>query len=273
MTSSGTDEPYGIPALAEALREAELSGIAVPPPSTLRDGLTLAEAYEVQAVNIRKRLDAGESGVGHKIGLTSLAMQKQLGVDQPDFGVVTDAMVIREGEQWDASRLIAPRAEAEFAFLIGEDLGLAPDPQELSAAIAGVACSIEIIDSRVVDWRISLVDTVADNASCARIAYGAFTSASVDVLDALPDAIITMTRDDDVVASGPGSAVLGHPLTALEWLSRAIGAYGERFRAGDVVLAGAVAAAVPLTPGSVYQASAPGLAPVSVHVPLRTQGR
>ncbi|GAA5036094.1 2-keto-4-pentenoate hydratase [Microbacterium fluvii] len=269
MTTTRIDADPALVALADALNAAEETGSPVPPPSAGRE-LTLDEAYTVQRVNIARRLDAGERIVGRKIGLTSLAMQRQLGVDQPDFGVVTDAMVIPDGGELDARMLIAPRAEAEFAFRIGRDLPPLPSADELWDAIDGVALSIEIIDSRVADWKISLVDTVADNASSARIVYGEILPATPELLASLPAQVISMTRNGDEVAAGPGSAVLGDPLVALQWLARAIGGFGDAFAAGDIVLAGAVAAAVPLAAGDVFAATAAGFAPVSVSVSAET---
>lgn len=265
VTPTRTDANPALTALADALHGAEATGVAVPPPSTGRD-LTLEDAYTVQRINVARRIHAGERIVGRKIGLTSLAMQRQLGVSQPDFGVITDAMVVPDGGTLDPRLLVAPRAEAEFAFRIGRDLEASPSADELWDAIDGVAVAIEIIDSRVADWKITLVDTVADNASSARIVHGGLVPATRELLTGLPDAVITMTRNGERVAAGPGSAVLGDPLIALQWLARAIGGFGESFRAGDIVLAGAVAAAVPLAPGDAFGASAEGLPSVSVSV-------
>lgn len=270
VTRTPTHSTPELTDLADALHGAEVSGIPVPPPSATR-ALTLEEAYTVQRINAARRQEAGERVVGRKVGLTSLAMQKQLGVDQPDFGVITDTMVVPDGGTLDAGELIAPRAEAEFAFRIGNDLDPFPSPDELRAAIDGVAVAIEIIDSRVADWKITLADTVADNASSARIVYGAVVPATPKLLAGLPDAVIAMRRNGDEVAVGPGSAVLGDPLVALEWLADAIGAFGESFHAGDIVLAGAVAAAVPLTSGDVFDASAAGLPSVSILVSAATK--
>jgi 2-keto-4-pentenoate hydratase len=265
MNSELDDDAAQLTALADALREAETTRSAVPPPSSTRPGLSLDEAYHVQRVNIERRLDRGERVVGHKIGLTSLAMQRQLGVDQPDFGVITDRMVISDQGSIDVDELIAPRLEAEFAFRFGSDVPTAPSAGDLTAALDGVAVAIEVIDSRVADWKITLVDTVADNASSARIVCGEFIAASAAALAALPLTVISLVRDESDVGSGPGSAVLGDPVIALHWLASAIGAYGEHFRAGDVVLAGAVAAAVPLTPGSTWRAKADGFDSVTLH--------
>lgn len=249
-------------ALAEALHRAEEDRRPIPPLSLTSPGLTIESAYRIQRHNVELRLAAGERQVGHKVGLTSRAMQQQLGVDQPDFGVLTDRMQIANGGTFDPRTLIAPRIEPEFAFRIGEDLPPAPDLAQLRAAIDGVAVALEIIDSRIADWKIALVDTVADNASSARVVWGEFAPADEGMLTALPGREITLRQDGAVAATGAGSAVLGDPLVSLHWLATAIGAFGERFRAGDRVLAGAVCAAVPLTADSEWQTAAPGLAPV-----------
>lgn len=263
-TSADFDET---PALAEALRRAEEDRNPLAPLSVTRAGLTVESAYRVQRHNIARRLADGERRIGHKVGLTSRAMQEQLGVDQPDFGVLTDRMVIDDGGIFDLRTLIAARIEPEFAFRIGEDLPPAPGLAQLGAAIDGVAVALEIIDSRIADWRIGLVDTVADNASSARVVWGEFTPIDDDVLADLPRREITLRHRGAVVGSGSGSAVLGDPLISLHWLASAIGAFGEGFRAGDRVLAGAVCAAVPLDrAGGQWEAGAPGLAPVRVTV-------
>lgn len=251
--------------LADALHEAEQSLSPISPPTSLIPGLTVDDAYRVQRSNLQRRLVAGERIVGRKVGLTSLAMQRQLGVDQPDFGTITDRMVIPDGGVVDMATLIAPKVEAEFAFRVGSDVALGAGRDDLVTAIDGVAVALEIIDSRVQDWRITLPDTVADNASSARMVYGGFRAATPGLLAGLPSQKIQLDRDGVSVAVGPGSAVLGDPLVSLGWLLTAIGAYGDDFRAGDVVLAGAVAASVPLTAGSAWTARASGFPPVRLH--------
>lgn len=263
-------------ALAEALAEAERSRVPVAPPTQTLPGLAVDDAYAIQEINIARRLASGERAAGHKVGLTSLAMQQQLGVDQPDYGIITDAMVIEDDGRIDVDLLIAPRVEAEFAFRIGTDLPASPSLAELVDAIDGVAIALELIDSRVADWKITLADTIADNASSARIVCGAFVPASPSLLASLPATVLTLRRDQDVVGEGPGSAVLGDPLVSLHWLASAIGEHGNRFRVGDIVLAGAVAAAVPLARGAVWTATAEGLP--TVHLtsvftePVQTEG-
>lgn len=257
MTELQETPPRVLRETADALHDAEVTRIAMAPPTSSHVALTLDDAYEVQRINVRRRLDAGERIIGRKIGLTSEAMQRQLGVDQPDFGVITDAMVVPEGSAFSVNALIAPRVEAEFAFRIGSALPPSPTIDELIAAVDGVALALEIIDSRIADWRIGLRDTVADNASSARIVHGEFLRPA-GLLTALPTTEIHLERDGVIVATGPGSAVLGDPLVSLHWLARAIGTYGDVFEAGQVVLAGAVAAAVPLDAGRTWTARAEG---------------
>ncbi|KAE8765598.1 2-keto-4-pentenoate hydratase [Georgenia thermotolerans] len=253
-------------ALADALWAAQQTRVAIPQPSTTTNpGLTVTDAYAVQGANLARRYAAGEKPVGHKVGLTSLAMQQQLGVDEPDFGVITDAMVTANGGTVDPATMLAPKLEAELAFRIGSALSVGPTLEQLRAAISDVAVAIELIDSRVEDWKIALVDTVADNASSAGIVVGPWAPATDELLDSLPNVVVRLLRDDEEVAAGPGSAVLGDPLVALHWLAGAIGAYGQSFKPGDIVLAGAVAASVPLDPGVTWSATAEGFDPVVVH--------
>lgn len=244
--------PTAIHAAAAALREAGSSRVGIAPLTEQYPGLTLESAYAIQRAGIAERLTNGERITGRKIGLTSLAMQEQLGVDQPDYGAITDAMELADGCEFDPALLLKPRVEAEFAFEIGSDLPLNPSYDEVVAAVSGVALAMEIIDSRIADWRIKLLDTVADNASMARVVWGTFVPATAELLEALPAAVISLRKDETEVCAGPGSAVLGHPLVSLHWLAGAIGAQGDGLKAGDRVLAGAVAAAVDFTPGATW---------------------
>ncbi len=251
--------------VAEDLWRAESSTLAVAPPSETNAGLSVDDAYRIQGINLARRIAAGESRVGHKIGLTSVAIQQQLGVDQPDFGFITDRMMITNGGTLAVDSLIAPRVEAEFAFRIGKALPASPGRDELRAAIDGVALALEVIDSRVADWKITLVDTIADNASSARMVHGAFRDATPELLDSLPASVIELDQDGDVQVSGPGSAVMGDPIDSLLWLASAIGNFGDSFGVGDVVIAGAVAAAVTLIGGVTFSASSPGFDSVRLH--------
>lgn len=251
--------------LADELWEAQASRAPIPQPSTgTYATLDIDAAYAVQTRNIQRRVDAGETVVGHKIGLTSRAMQEQLGVDQPDFGAITDRMVTADGGAVDVDEFIAPRIEAEYAFRIGRALSASPTLDEVRAAIDAVAVSVEIIDSRVADWKIGLLDTIADNASSAGIVVGPWLPATEEILAGIINTSITLTKDDAIVSTGTGAAVLGDPVIALHWLATAIGRYGHVLAPGETVLAGAVAAAVPLTGGSRWQVSATGFAPATL---------
>jgi 2-keto-4-pentenoate hydratase len=233
--------------LARRLRDAYAGG-AVPP---LRDGLEptdAAGAYAVQAINTRCWEAEGRRIVGRKAGLTAEAVQKQLGVDQPDFGVLFDDMRVADGGRLDPARCIQAKAEAEIAFVLGRDLP-SPDTtrEEVAAAIATVHAAIEIVDSRIADWKISFADTVADNGSSAFFALSD-QGLPVDGLD-LEGAAMTMRINGEVVSTGVGAAALGNPLNAAAWLARTLAERGEPLKAGDVLLAGALGPMVTLNAG------------------------
>jgi len=234
--------------IARRLWEAERTGIAIPAPSEEQPELTIPDAYEIQRRGRGLRLDAGERLVGRKIGLTSKAMQEALGVDQPDYGVLLASMVTRSGATIPISRLIAPRVEAEIAFVLDSDLpGPGVTRDDVLAATREVMPALEVIDSRVADWRITIVDTIADNASSARAVLG-----EARPLDGLDLAAIEMTMKVGARAEhGRGDAVLGHPAEPVAWLANALADYGEGLQAGDVVLPGALAKAVSVTGGQV----------------------
>ena len=265
MHNEATAAAIDIASLAAALREAESTRVGIAPLTEQHPDLTLEAAYAIQRTGIEDRVARGERVVGRKIGLTSLAIQQQLGVDQPDYGAITDAMELADGAELDPALLLRPRIEAEFAFEIDHDLPQDPSFDEVVEAVSRVAVAMEVIDSRIVDWRIKLLDTVADNASMARVVWGRFVPATPELLAELPDSVVSLLRDGEEVCAGPGSAVLGHPLAALHWLAGAIGAQNDRLRAGDRVLAGAVAAAVDFTPGSSWSVHTAGLPAASLN--------
>jgi 2-keto-4-pentenoate hydratase len=239
-------------ASARALAEAQRTGVPIGPLSARHPGLTIDDAYDIQRAGIAMRLDAGARAVGRKVGLTSAAMQGMLGVDQPDHGVVLDSMLVAPGGGLETATLIAPRVEAEIGFVLGEPLrGADVTLGDVVRATSHVCAALEIIDSRIADWKITIVDTIADNASSALVVLG--EPVSLDEVDLLSEqATVTV---GDASASGAGRAVLGHPAEAVAWLVRTLALHGEGIAAGEFVIPGAVAAALPFAAGDVIRAS------------------
>ncbi|WP_257548366.1 2-keto-4-pentenoate hydratase [Sphingopyxis sp. DBS4] len=234
-------------AVARRLRDAYAGGVVAP----LRDTLepTDAEgAYAIQTINARFWEAQGRRIVGRKAGLTAKAVQAQLGVDQPDFGVLFDDMRVADGGTLDPARTIQPKAEAEIAFILGADL---PDTdttaEQVAKAVASVHAAIEIVDSRIADWKISFADTVADNGSSAFfvLADQGLPLAGLD----LEGAAMEMAINGVIASTGLGAAALGNPLNAAAWLAQTLAGRGEPLKAGDILLAGALGPMVTLTPG------------------------
>lgn len=251
----------GHEALARRLRDAYCQGAVAP----LRDGLAPTDAsgaYAVQAINTRFWTESGRRIVGRKVGLTAKAVQSQLGVDQPDFGVLFEDMGITDGGLLDPACVIQAKAEAEVAIVLEKGI----DGYDATAADVAAACSyavaaIEIVDSRVADWKISFADTVADNGSSAFFVLGG-TGKPLAGLDLYTCGMVLEVNG--VIASlGAGAACLGHPLEAAAWLARTLARAGEPLRAGDVVLTGALGPMVALTPGDHVEAKIGGLGSVS----------
>jgi 2-oxopent-4-enoate/cis-2-oxohex-4-enoate hydratase len=242
--------------LFSALRErrtlAPLSGLGL--------GLGVDEAYAISLEFLRRRLADGERIVGKKIGVTSKVVQDMLGVRQPDFGFLTDAMVVAPDGVIDiAGRgLIQPRAEAEIAFVLKKDLkGPGVAEADVLDATEAIAPCFEVVDSRIDDWKIGIVDTVADNASCGVFVIG---EARVDPrgLD-LAGLHVRVTKNGQFLSEGYGSAVQGSPLTAVAWLANTLGAYGVPFKAGEVVLSGSLVPLAPAAPGDVFEMDLKGV--------------
>ncbi|MEV0881228.1 fumarylacetoacetate hydrolase family protein [Micromonospora echinofusca] len=247
---------------ADELFQARESGRPCPP---LR-GRLLPEgdvdtAYQVQQLQARRWLDAGHRRVGAKVGLTSRAVQESFGVFQPDFGVLLDDMAVPDGAEVPMGRLLQPRVEAEVAFVLGADL---PDERITSAdvirAVDHVLPAIEIVDSRVVGWDISIVDTVADNASSGLFVLGTAPRRLADVDLRLCGMVLEQAGEP--VSVGAGAACLGNPLHAVQWLAQTLARSGDPLRAGDVVLSGALGPMVPVTVGAAYEARISGLGSV-----------
>lgn len=243
--------------LARRLRDAYANG-AVPP---MRDGLEPQDAdsaYAIQTINTRHWEEQGRHIVGRKAGLTARAVQQQLGVDQPDFGVLFDDMQIVDGGTLDPARALQPKAEAEIAFILGADL---PDPDTTAAmvaeAVASVHAAIEIVDSRIADWKITFADTVADNGSSAFFVLARDGKPLVG-LD-LYSCGMVMEVNGAPVSLGAGAAVMGNPLNAAAWLAQTLARRGEPLKAGDILLAGALGPMVALNPGDHVRAVVGGI--------------
>jgi 2-keto-4-pentenoate hydratase len=247
-------------ALAERLRQAYGAG-PVPP---LRDGLSPIDAdgaYAVQAINTRHWVAQGRRIVGRKIGLTAKAVQVQLGVNQPDFGVLFDDMRIASGDVLSPSKALQPKVEAEVALVLAEDLDK-PDAtaEDVAAAVVQVAPAIEIVDSRIADWKITFADTVADNGSSAFFVLGD-QPRPLAGLD-LWTCGMALEVNGAVMSLGAGVACLGHPLNAAAWLARTLSQRGEPLKAGDILMTGALGPMVAIQPGDQVKASIGGLGSV-----------
>ena len=233
------------------LHAALRAGHTLAPLMAREPALTIDDAYAISLDLLARRLADGEKVVGKKIGATSKAVQDMLGVHQPDFGFLTDWMEVGETVDIKAKGLIQPRAEAEIAFILKDSLsGPGVTPADVIAATAAIAPCFEIVDSRIANWKIGIVDTVADNASCGVFALGA---ARVDPrgLD-LPALHVTVTKNGAPLSEGYGHAVQGDPAQAVAWLANTLGAYGVSLDAGDVILSGSLVPLEPAVAGDVF---------------------
>jgi 2-keto-4-pentenoate hydratase len=238
---------------AERLRLAASTGAPCAPVRDLIGPADVELAYEVQQRFVRDRLAAGARIVGRKIGLTSVAVQRQLGVDRPDFGVLFDDMDVSAVAEVPSGRLLQPRTEAEVAFVLAEDLAEGSlDVAQVRGAVAHAVAALEIVDSRIAGWDITFGDTVADNASSGLFVLGErrLTLAEFEPVE-VP---MVLRLGGDVVSEGSGAACLGDPLHALAWLARTARQLGDPLRAGQVVLSGALGPMVATPPGSVVAA-------------------
>jgi 2-keto-4-pentenoate hydratase len=247
--------------LALRLRNAYAGGAVAP----LRDGLDPADGisgYAVQDINTRSWMENGRRIVGRKIGLTAKAVQAQMGVDQPDYGALFDDMQINDGGTLLADKVIQPRAEAEVALVLASNITKASaTPQDIAAATDYAVAAIEIVDSRIKDWKITFADTVADNGSSAFFVLGKDRK-PLDGLD-LFTCGMALEINDQIVSVGAGAACLGHPLNAAAWLARVMVANGSPLRSGDILLTGALGPMVAISPGDRVKASIGGLGSVS----------
>lgn len=251
---------YDHETLAQHLRDAYSNG----PVEPLRNGLAPTDgagAYAVQNINTRHWIASGRRIVGRKVGLTAKAVQAQLGVGQPDFGVLFSDMELSDGGILEPSRMIQPKAEAEVAIILGADLN---DPNvtraQVEEAVESVVAAIEIVDSRIADWKITFADTVADNGSSGLFVLGKERK-PLKGLD-LWTCGMALEVNGDVVSLGAGCACLGHPLNAATWLAQTLAQRVDGLRKGDIVLTGALGPMVAIRPGDVVRATIGGLGSV-----------
>lgn len=236
---------------------------SAPIPPVAAEIASIEQAYAVQLEQIDARIATGRRVVGRKIGLTSPAVQRQLGVDQPDFGHLTDEMVFGDNSILAHADLRQPRIEAEVALILGADLDM-PNATvaDVIAATAYVVPALEVVGSRIADWKIGILDTVADNASAGAVVLGG-PARRLDGLD-LSNCSMTMTINDETVSEGHGRDCLGSPLNAAAWLARTCHALGHPLRAGEVILTGALGPMRVVQPGDRVHATIAGLGTVSV---------
>src|SRR5262245_3523007 len=251
-------------AVADELIGARRTAHPIAPLTVTMPGLTPDDAYEIQRRIVTRHLAEGETIVGWKLGLTSAAMQAQLGVDQPDYGAILSGSVIADGGSVDASRLMAPPVEAEIAVVLRGPLTGRVSRDEVLDAIDGLSAALEVIDSRIADWKITLPDTVADMASTAHVIV---SSTAVPIERFEPRLVgAVLEKDGHVVATGAGAAVLGDPITAVGWAAETLGRLGVTLDAGDVVMTGALHASVPIAAGDRFQVTLDRLGSVSVTI-------
>lgn len=249
-------------AAAGRLWAAERDRRPIDPLTESSPGVDVEDAYEIQLVNIRRRREAGALVYGHKVGLSSPVMQQMMGVDEPDYGHLLDDMVCREDAPIPAARYCYPRIEVEVGYVLGEGL---PErdctESDVIAATEYLVPAIELIDSRIRDWRIALADTIADNASSAGVVLGAGRARPGEIEPADIDAVLY--RDGTELARGNTRAVLDDPTTAVAWLARKVAGFGVKLEAGHVVLPGSCTRAVDVRPGETFRAEFAGLGDVT----------
>jgi 2-keto-4-pentenoate hydratase len=247
--------------LAAALAEAERSRVPMDPLTAAYPDIDVVDAYEIQLLNIRARVAEGARVIGHKVGLSSEAMQQMMGVDEPDYGHLLADMEVFEDRPVPAGTFLYPRVEVEVGFILADDLpGAGCTEDDVLAATAAFVPSIELIDTRIKDWKIKLCDTIADNASSAGWVLGKERVSPKDIDIRNIDAILT--RNGEIVAEGRSDAVLGNPVTAVAWLARKVDQFGVRLKAGDVVLPGSCTRAIDARPGDHFVADFAGLGSV-----------
>lgn len=252
-----------VPEVANRLLTAYRTGEPIAPVIEDHPNATMADAYHIQQEQVRHWTDAGQTIKGHKVGLTSAAMQEQMGVDQPDYGHLLSSMFHAEQQPVPAASFLQPRIEPEIAFVLGRPLsGPGITTADAIRAVEFVLPAVEIIDSRIRDWNISIVDTIADNASSAGVVLGSKPTllSTVD----LRSVGCTLYSGGEILAGGTGSAILGSPLNGLVWLANTLAGLGVSLEPGHVVLPGSITRAFPIGPGETMTATLSDLGSVTV---------
>ena len=247
--------------LAADLAQAERSREPIVPLTVAYPDIDIVDAYEIQLINIRQRVAEGARVLGHKVGLSSKAMQQMMGVDEPDYGHLLDEMQVFEHTPVHTGRYLYPRVEVEVGFILADDLpGADCTEDDVLAATEALVPSIELIDTRITEWKIALCDTIADNASSAGFVLGEARVSPADVDVQMIEAVLT--RNGDLVAEGRSDAVLGNPVTAVAWLARKVESFGVRLKKGDIVLPGSCTRAIDVRAGDEFVADFAGLGAV-----------
>ena len=261
-------------AAAELLWAAERDRKPIGPLTQAYPGIDATDAYEIQLANVRRRLAAGARVRGHKVGLSSPVMQRMMGVDEPDYGHLLEDMVLPQDAPISADWYCYPRIEVEIGYVLGSSLpGEGCTEEDVLAATEYVVPSLELIDSRVRDWRIKLADTIADNASSAGVILGAPRMAPKELkangIDlANIEAVLYATAPNGAkteIARGNTSAVLGNPTTAVAWLAGKVAAFGVKLEAGHLILPGSCTRAIDVRPGEAFRAEFAGLGTVTAY--------
>jgi 2-keto-4-pentenoate hydratase len=252
---------------AELLWAAERDLAPIGPLTETFPGIDVVDAYEIQLTNIRRKLTAGARVRGHKVGLSSPVMQQMMGVDEPDYGHLLDAMVLSQDAPIPAAAYCYPRIEVEIGYVLGSALpGAGCTEADVLAATEYIVPSLELIDSRITDWRIKLPDTIADNASSAGVILGAArrtpAELAADGID-LANIDAVLYSGDNEVARGNTSAVLGNPTWCVAWLARKVADFGVKLEAGHLIIPGSCTRAIDATPGTRFRAEFAGLGTVT----------
>jgi 2-keto-4-pentenoate hydratase len=250
---------------ARALYEARRTGVPIPPLTDEDPTLGVADGYAVQEQLVAMLLADGEEIIGYKVGLTSAAMQRSIGVDSPDYGPVFASTKVRDGGELSLTGRIAPRAEAEIVFVLRSELrGPGVTVERARAAVAGAVAGMEIVDSRIADWRIELADTVADLASNGALVV---SDRVVPIDDFDPRLVgMVLSRNGEVAGTGVGAVALGDPVAVVAWLANTLGEHGVALEAGHLVMTGSLHAPLPLAAGDVFIAEFDRLGAVTLRV-------